>query len=98
MGMHIEVDKLQVIHNETQERFEIPLGDKLAILDYSTNGNSIIMMHVGVPYEFRGQGVAAVITKAALEYAKEKSLRVVPVCSYVLAYIRRHPEYQSLTR
>ncbi len=96
--MQIDIDTLEVLHNKAESRFEISLNGSLAILDYSTNGRSIIMMHVGVPYEFRGQGVAAVITKAALEYAKEKSLRVVPACSYVLSYLRSHPEYHPLTK
>ncbi len=94
----IDINTLEVVHNEAESRFEIQLGASLAILDYSTNGSSIIMMHVGVPSEFREQGVASLLTRAALEYAKERSLRVVPVCSYVLSYLRRHPEYQSLTK
>ena len=28
----------------------------------------------------------------------EKSLRVIPMCSYAAAYIRRHPEYAELTK
>lgn len=96
--MQIDTNTLEVVHNKAESRFEIQLGDVLAILNYSINGRSIIMMHVGVPYEWRGQGVAAVITKAVLEHAKANSMRVVPVCSYVMAYIRRHPEYQQLTK
>lgn len=90
--MNIEIDASQVIHNEKQSRFEISLDGSLAVLDYSINGDSILMLHVGVPYEFRGRGVAAIITKAALEYAKSTSLNVVPICSYVQAYLRRNPE------
>ena len=56
------------------------------------------MMHVGVYPEHRGQGVAGKVTQAALEYAKGKSLRVIPMCSYVGAYIRRNPEYIELTK
>jgi predicted GNAT family acetyltransferase len=38
------------------------------------------------------------VTETALEYAKGKSMRVIPMCSYVGAYIRRHPEYIELTK
>jgi predicted GNAT family acetyltransferase len=51
-----------------------------------------------VPYEFRGHGLAGKITQAGLEYARAKSLRVIPMCSYVAAYIRRNPQYAELTR
>ncbi|MCQ3938308.1 MAG: N-acetyltransferase [Chloroflexi bacterium] len=94
--MQVELDQLEVFHNPAENRFEAWIDGRLAKLDYMEDGNTIVMMHVGVPYEFRGQGVAGKITQAALEYAKEKSLRVIPMCSYVAAYIRRNPRYGGL--
>lgn len=96
--MEIELDKLEVIHNPAESRFETWVDGQLAKLDYMEGENTIVMTHVGVPMEFRGNGVAGVITKAGLEYAKSKSLRVIPMCSYVAAYIRRNPQYAELTR
>lgn len=96
--MEIKLDALEVINNPAEKRFELWIDGQLSKLDYTTDNDTIVMTHVGVPNEFRGQGVAGVITKAALEYAKEKSLRVIPVCPYVLAYIRRNPQYLELTK
>lgn len=96
--MQIELDKLEVTQNPAENRFETWVDGQLAKLDYTEDGDTIVMIHVGVPYEFRGQGVAGVITKAGLEYAKKKSLRVIPMCSYVAAYIRRNPQYAELTK
>lgn len=96
--MEIELDKLEVVNNPAENRFEVWVEGHLAKPDYREDGNTITMTHVGVPPEFRGHGVAAVITKAGLEYAKAKSLRVIPMCSYVAAYIRRNPEYAELTK
>ncbi len=89
---------MEVVHNQAENRFEIQLDGQLAKLDYMENGDTIVMTHVGVPIEFRGHGIAAIITKAGLEYAKSKSLRVIPMCSYVAAYLRRNPQYIELTR
>lgn len=94
----MDSEKLEVIHNPTESRFEIRLDGQLAKLDYMEDGDSIVMTHVGVPMEFRGHGIAAIITKAGLDYAKAKSLRVIPMCSYVAAYLRRNPQYIELTR
>ena len=94
----MDSEKLEVIHNPTESRFEIRLDGQLAKLDYVEDGDSIVMTHVGVPIEFRGHGIAAIITKAGLDYAKAKSLRVIPMCSYVAAYLRRNPQYIELTR
>ena len=94
----MDSEKLEVIHNPTESRFEIRLDGQLAKLDYMEDGDSIVMTHVGVPIEFRGHGIAAIITKAGLDYAKAKSLRVIPMCSHVAAYLRRNPQYIELTR
>lgn len=96
--MEIDPDKIEVTHYPAENRFEAWVEGKLAKLDYTENGNTIMMTHVGVPVEFRGQGLAAVITRAALEYAKSKSLRVIPICPYVVSYLRRNPQYMELTR
>jgi predicted GNAT family acetyltransferase len=34
--------------------------------------------------------------RAALDFARDKQLRVVPLCPFVAGYLRRHPEYQDL--
>jgi uncharacterized protein len=96
--MEIELEKIEIVHNPAENRFETWVDGHLAKLDYMESGDTIVMTHVGVPVEFRGQGLAGVITKAGLEYAKSKSLRVVPMCSYVRAFIKRNPQYSDLTR
>lgn len=96
--MEIKLDELEVIHNPAENRFEMWIDGQLSKLDYREDGNTIVMMHVGVPPEYRGHGAAGKITQAGLEYAKARSLRVIPMCSYVAAYIRRHPQYAELTK
>lgn len=96
--MQIELDHLEVTHNPADNRFEIWIEGRLAKLDYLENVDTIMMLHVGVPPELRGQGVAGIITKAGLEYAKSQSLRVIPMCSYVRAFIKRNPQYAELTK
>ena len=49
-----------------------------------------------MPEALSGRGIAGEIVKFGLDHAREKKLTVVPQCSYVAAYIKRHPEYQDL--
>lgn len=95
--MPINLDELQVIHNQDQNRFEARVGEYLSKLDYILDGKNFVITHVGVHPELRGQGLAGRIVEASLAYAKEKSLRVIPMCSYAAAFMRRHPEYMELT-
>ena len=96
--MNIDLQKLEVIHNEAEERFETWINGQLSKLDYMQDKNTIVITHVGVHPEHRGQGVAGKLTQVALEYAKEKSFRVIPMCPYVATYIRRNSQYEELTR
>ena len=91
--MNIDLEKIEVTHNEAEDRFETWIDGQLSKLDYIQDGNSIVMTHVGVHPEHRGQGVAGKLTEVALEYAREKSFRVIPMCPYIITYIRRNPQY-----
>jgi predicted GNAT family acetyltransferase len=96
--MQTDINKLEVAHNQSENRFETWIDGYLSKLDYIQDGKNFVITHVGVHPELRGQGVAGRIVQVSLEYAKENSLRVVPMCSYAAAYIRRHPEYAYLTK
>ena len=68
------------------------------MLDYRRDGEAMLFTHTGVPPALRGRGIAGKLTAAALDYARDHDLKIVPLCSYVAAYVERHPEYQSLVR
>ena len=94
----MELEQIKVIHNPAENRFETTIDGKLSKLDYIQNGKKFVITHVGVHPSLRGRGVAGKIVEVGLEYARVNSFRVVPMCSYAAAYIRRHPEYAELTR
>jgi hypothetical protein len=96
--MTTNLTDLEVTHNPAENRFETWIEGRLSKLDYIEDGGTIVMTHVGVHPEDRGQGIAGKITDVALAYAREKSLRVIPMCSYVATHIRRNPQYVELTR
>jgi hypothetical protein len=95
--MQVNLDKLEVTHNQANRAFETWIDGHLSKLDYIQEGKNFVITHVGVYPEHRGQGVAARIVDASLEYARQNSLRVIPMCSYAAAYIRRNPKHMELT-
>lgn len=94
----IDVETLTVRHNVSAHRFEVSLGDDLGVAEYRKDGSTYVFTHTGVPHEYEGRGIAAKIVRAALEAVKAEGATMVPVCPYVKAYVRRHPEYESLIR
>jgi predicted GNAT family acetyltransferase len=95
--MQIDLENVQVTHNPEENRFETWTDENLSKLDYIQDGKNFVITHVGVHPDLRGQGVAGKLVQVSLEYAREKSLRVIPMCSYAASYLRRHPEYAELT-
>lgn len=92
----IDVNALAVLHNERHSRFEIVLDNDLAFLTYRRQPGRIVYNHTEVPTAFRARGIAAKLTRTALDYARTQNLQVFPSCPYVAAYIRKHPEYHDL--
>lgn len=85
-----------IVHRPEASRFELLVGDDLALCAYRRDGALVWLTHTEVPPAFEGRGFAAALVRAALDWARSEGLRVVPSCSYVAAYMRRHPETQDL--
>jgi len=94
--MALNLDKFYVTHHASEQRFELAAHGQIAELSYRRVSGTMSLDHTYVPSPIEGQGVAAKLTRAALDYARAEGLRVVPGCSYVAAYIRNNPEYQDL--
>lgn len=88
-----------VVHNTKSKRFEVEIDGKTALLEYrDIQPNLWSLPHTFVPPQLAGKGIASELVKTALEYCKENNIQVIPVCSFVVQYIRRHPEWESLVR
>ena len=94
--MKIDRDSLEVLHKQEQSRFEILIGEYVAELDYRVRDGVITFTHTGVPPALEGNGIGSIIVRAGLDYAREQGYKVVPLCSFVDAYMRRKPEYADL--
>jgi len=88
---------IQVEHNTAAHRFEIRFSEGLAFLKYHYDrAGGLHLDHTEVPPARQHHGVAALLAKTALDFAKDRGLTVVPRCPYVVAYLKEHPEFDSL--
>ncbi|MGA8031908.1 MAG: GNAT family N-acetyltransferase [Casimicrobiaceae bacterium] len=85
-----------IAHDVGLHRFETVVEGKLAHCDYRLDGNAMQLVHTEVPPALEGRGIAARLVAAALAHARDRGLSVIPVCSYVRTYMRRHPETAEL--
>lgn len=84
-----------VKHNEAEHRYELATDHGLAIAVYRQQDDSAIFTHTEVPPEDEGKGIGARLVRAALDDTRRRGLKIVPACSFVVAFVRRHPEYAS---
>jgi uncharacterized protein len=84
-------------NNEAESQFETTVDGHVALAAYDLEEpNRIVFTHTEVPESLSGRGIAGALVKHGLDYAREKNLTVVPQCSYVAAFVKRHSEYQDL--
>jgi predicted GNAT family acetyltransferase len=86
----------KVIHEEENERFVIYKDGKEAYVEYTPSEGEFDLYHTHTDPELRGQGLAAQVVRAALEYIKENNMKVVPTCSYVQSFLEKNEEYKEL--
>jgi len=86
----------KVIRENEDKRFVINLEGNEVYVEYTMTGSEINLYHTFTDPALRGKGLAAQVVRAALEFAKENNLKVVPTCSYVHAFITKNKEYQEL--
>jgi predicted GNAT family acetyltransferase len=91
-----ERTSVTVLHNEAAQRFEAVVDGQLSKVNYRIDDGVMRLVHTEVPHALEGRGIAAAMVKAALDHARAHGLKVAPVCSYVRAYMRRHPDTQGL--
>jgi uncharacterized protein len=82
--------------NTEMRRFELSEQGKLAFADYRLNDGVVTLPHVEAHPDLRGSGAAGRLMLGVLEHIRREGLKVRPVCSYAVAYMRRHPEYNDL--
>ena len=80
----------------TTGRFEIEQDGHIAYLDYSLTGNILELIHTEVPPALRRLGLSSALAQNALQWARERGLKVDIVCPMVRRYIDQHPEYADL--
>ncbi len=85
-------------NNGERQRFELELDQKVAYIDYQLVGATITMLHTEVPKELEGKGIGSMIAAKSLDYATIHDLKVIPSCTFIADYIRKHPKYESILK
>ncbi|GAK60615.1 hypothetical protein U27_00512 [Candidatus Vecturithrix granuli] len=94
-----EEHTMNILHDQTTRRFYSILDGSEAEMTYrQVDETTLDFNHTYVPPSLRGQGIAERIVQEAVKYAQEHGFGVIPSCSYVRIFFKRHPQYADMVR
>ncbi|MFT3934070.1 MAG: GNAT family N-acetyltransferase [Chitinophagaceae bacterium] len=89
-------DGIQLKVNEAIHHLELEIEGHTAFIDYKLLKEKLFLIHTEVPRELEGKGVGTAIISKALQYAKDNGYTIVPICPFVQAYLKKHPEWKEI--
>jgi predicted GNAT family acetyltransferase len=93
MMQHTEAARIEVVERPATGRFELDFPGGQAFAVYRSDGDRIVVTHTEVPPAFNGRGLGSQLAEGIFRIARASGRRVVPRCSFVAAWARRHPDY-----
>jgi predicted GNAT family acetyltransferase len=92
------VSGIAVEHRPDERRYELLVdGEPAGELVYRDRGGGVLaFLHTEVDPNVRLRGLGSALVAGALDDARARGLRIVPLCPFVDAYVRRNPEYADL--
>jgi predicted GNAT family acetyltransferase len=92
----MKYEDIQLIKNEPIHNFELFVDGQRAFIDYKQKDNKVYLIHTEVPETLKGKGVAEAIVEKTLTYLEANHYKLVPLCSYVQMFLKRHPDWNRL--
>lgn len=82
---HVEEKHIFFLYSEQE--------DKMGEIKYiPAADDELYAVHTEVYTDYEGQGLAAKLLDALVEYARANSKKIVPTCPYVIASFKKYPE------
>ena len=82
----------EVRDNRQLSRFEMVEGGQIVFADYRRDGTRLYIDHVEAPVALRGSGASGRFMEGLVEAARTEGATLVPICSYAVHWLARHPE------
>lgn len=80
-----------------EQGFSDPEGQLRSVFaDYAVQGSTRVILHVEADPALRGTGAAGKFMQALAEHARAEGLKLTPRCSYAVAWLKRHPEFDDV--
>ena len=94
--MKAAFENIALYDNREEKRFEMPFENTVSFIEYEKDGNIISLLHTEVDESLEGQGAGTAIVEKVLRQIEKEGMQLIPLCPFVVAYIKRHPEWERI--
>ncbi len=85
---------IQTEEGQTGGRYVAVVDGIEAEMTYSRASDKLVIIdHTGVPEALSGQGVAKALAQYAVDDARVRGHKIIPLCPFMAAEFRKHPEW-----
>lgn len=88
----------EIVNDKQVQQYYLDVEGLRSFIEYEQRGDAIYLTHTEVPEEQEGKGIASAMVEKALQDIEKQGLKLVPYCSYVRVFLKRHPEWNRLLK
>jgi predicted GNAT family acetyltransferase len=90
---------MEIQHKEGPNRGKFFIeneGTRIAAIEYAKQDNIIVIEHTEVDPSLRGKNIGYQLVQKTAEFAREKGLKVSPICPFAMKQFQKNKEWQDL--
>jgi len=90
--------EVTVTNNRDRQRYEAVVDPVTlaGFVEYQDTSELVVLTHTEVGTSFEGKGIGSALARAALDDVRERQLKALVICPFILGWLRTHPDYQDL--
>ena len=90
-------EEIKIVFNiDTKQSNAIFNNEIIGECEFEINDSIWYITHTRVRQEFGGRGIAKLLVKSIIEEARNRNIKIVPICSYAQKMMLNNEEYSDI--
>lgn len=86
----------EVLEKAAASRFELAIGDEVALAYYRYEDGRYVLTHTEVPQALSGQGIGTRLAQGVFRILGQRNARIIAKCPFMSAFAVKHPEFNAM--
>ncbi|HSY16501.1 MAG TPA: GNAT family N-acetyltransferase [Jatrophihabitantaceae bacterium] len=88
---------VEIVDNPEASRYEAVLdGETVGFCSYRDAEGVVLLPHAEVSSSVEGRGIGSALARGTLDDLRAKGRSIVPLCPFIVDFIRKNPEYENM--